>query len=80
MVPKKEPEEETNQPNELPSEPKPKSRQDRMAQHNLKCERIVHYLRHGKHQHGLTKNEQRVVRSQAKNYVLDESSTYITLF
>ena len=72
MVPKQEPVAKTN----LTGEPKPKTRQDRMAQHNAKCERIVHYLRHGKHQHGLTKNEQRVVRSQAKNYALDESSKY----
>jgi hypothetical protein len=34
----------------------------------------VHYLRHGKHQDGLTKNQQRTVRGQAKNYILDEIS------
>ena len=51
----------------------PKTRQDRMAQHNEKCERIIHYLRSGKHQDGLSKNQQRVVRSQAKNYVFDDT-------
>lgn len=60
-MPKQEPVAKTN----LMSEPKPKTRQDCMAQHNAKCERIVHYLHHGKHQHGLTKKE-RVVLSQAK--------------
>ena len=51
----------------------PKTRQDRMAQHNEKCERIIHYLRSGKHQDGLSKNQQRVVCSQAKNYVFDDT-------
>ena len=51
-----------------------KSREDRFAQQQEKCERIVHYLRHGKHVDGLTKNQQRVVRIQAKNYFVDERS------
>ena len=45
-----------------------KTREDRFAQEQEKCELIVHYLRHGKHLDGLTKNQQRVVRVQAKNY------------
>ena len=64
-------------PNSEPAavaEPERKTRSDRLAQHNEKCERIVHYLRHGKHQDGLTKNQQRTVRGQAKNYILDEIS------
>ena len=55
-----------------------KTRSDRMAQHNEKCERIVHYFRHGKHLDGLTKNQQRTVRGQAKNYILDETSKFIS--
>ena len=51
-----------------------KSREDRFAQQQEKCERIVHYLRHGKHLDGVTKNQQRVVRVQAKNYFVDKRS------
>ena len=51
-----------------------KTRQDRMPQHNEKCERIILYLRCGIHQDGLSKNQQRVVRGQAKNYLFDETS------
>ena len=58
----------------------PKTRQDRMAQHNEKCERIIHYLRSGKHQDGLSKNQQRVVRSQAKNYVFDDTSKLLIYY
>ena len=50
-----------------------KTREKRFDQQREKCERILHYLRHGKHVDGLTKNQQRVVRSQAKIYTLDES-------
>ena len=53
------------------------ARKDRLAEHNEKCEQIVHYLRHGKHLAGLSKNQQRVVRGQAKNYFMDETSKYI---
>ena len=52
----------------------PKTRKDRLAQQKEKIERIVHYLRHGQHQDGLTKNQQRVVRGQAKKYSFDETS------
>ena len=64
------------------SEPQPeqKSRKDRTAEQKEKCERIVHYLQHGKHPEGLTKNQQRVVRSQAKKYSLDEASKYNFVF
>ncbi len=31
-------------------EEKRKSRKERMAEQNDKCERILHYLQHGKHQ------------------------------
>ena len=58
-------------------EEKRKSRKERMAEQNDKCEWILHYLQHGKHQDGLTKNQQRVVRGQAKNYSVDESSKYV---
>ena len=51
-----------------------KSREKCFSQQLEKCERIVHYLHHGKHLDGLTKNQQRVVRGQAKNYFLDETS------
>ena len=37
----------------------------------------MHYLRHGKHQAGLSKNQQRVVRGQAKKYFMGETSKYI---
>ena len=50
-----------------------KTREKRFDQQREKCERILHYLRHGKHVDGLTKNQQRVVRGQAKVYTLDES-------
>ena len=50
-----------------------------MEQHKKKCERIMQYLRYGKHENGLTKNEQRTVRSQAKNYVFDETSKSISM-
>ena len=50
-----------------------KTREKRFDQQREKCERILHYLRHGKHVDGLTKNQQRVVRGQAKIYTLDES-------
>ena len=67
---------------DIKSEPeaKTKSRKERMAEYNDKCERILHYLKHGKHQDGLTKNQQRVVRGQAKNYSVDESSKYKAIF
>ena len=32
------------------------SRKDRMQQLNIKCDRIMHYLRRGKHMAGLTNN------------------------
>ena len=70
MVPEQGPVVEAN----LTDEVKPKTRKDRLAQHKEKVERIVHYLRHGKHRDGLTKNQQRVVRGQAKNYIFDETS------
>ena len=54
----------------------PKTRQGHIAQHNEKCERIIHYLHSGKHQDGLSKNQQ-VVCSQAKNYVFDDTSKLI---
>ena len=38
----------------------------------------MHYLRHRKHQVGLSKNQQRVVRGQAKYNFLDDTSKYIT--
>ena len=50
-----------------------KTRDKRFDQQREKCERISHYLRHGKHLDGLTKNQQRVVRGQAKIYTLHES-------
>ena len=53
----------------------PKTRKDRLAQQREKVERIVHYLRHGQHQDGLTKN-QRVVRGQAKKYSLVKQVMY----
>ena len=64
------------------SEPQPekKSTKDRIAEQKEKCERIVHYLQHGKHPEGLTKNQQRVVRGQAKKYSLDEASKYNFVF
>ena len=49
-----------------------KTREKRFDQQHEKCERILHYLRHGKHVDGLTKNQQRVVQSQVKIYTLDE--------
>ena len=52
----------------------PKTRKDRLAQQKEKVEQIVHYLRHRQHQDGLTKNQQRVVRGQAKKYSFDETS------
>ena len=52
----------------------PKTRKDRFAEQKEKVERIVHYLRHGQHQVGLTKNQPRVVRGQAKKYSFDETS------
>ena len=58
------------------SVPERKSGAERMEEHNQKCGCVSHYLRHGKHQNGLTKNQQRTVRVQAKNYVLDENSEY----
>lgn len=70
MVPQQEPVAEADSS----GEPEPKTREKRMSQHQEKCERILHYLRHGKHFDGLTKNQQRVVRSQAKHYVLDDTS------
>ena len=50
-----------------------KTREDRLKQH-VKCNRIIQYLHHGKHLEGLNKNQQRVVRGQAKNYIWDETS------
>ena len=41
---------------------KAKTREERTAQNKEKCERISHYLHHGKHLPGLTKNQQRIVR------------------
>ena len=52
----------------------PKTRKDRLAEQKEKVERIVNYLRYGQHQDGLTKNQQRVVRGQAKKYSFDETS------
>ena len=50
-----------------------KTREKCFDQQREKCKRILHYFRHGKHVDGLTKNQQRVVRGQAKVYTLDES-------
>lgn len=57
----------------LEAETDVKTRERRFDQQREKCKRILYYLRHGKHMDGLTKNQQRVVRGQAKNYTLDES-------
>jgi hypothetical protein len=78
MAPQEETARTTSEPQ--PDEPEKMTRKEHLAEHNEKCERIVHYLRHGKHQAGLSKNQQRVVRGQAKNYVLDETSKYDILF
>ena len=56
-----------------------KTRSERMEQHKKKCERIMQYVRYGKHENGLTKNERRTVRSQAKNYVFDETSKSVSM-
>lgn len=50
------------------------TREDRLNEQHEKCDRIIQYLRHGKHLDGLSKNQQRVVRGQAKNYIWDETS------
>jgi hypothetical protein len=52
------------------SEPQPekKSRKDRIAEQKEKCERIVHYLQHGKHPEGLTKNQQRLIAKWLLNF------------
>ncbi len=50
-----------------------KTCEKRFDKQREKRERIVHYLRHGKHLDGLNKNQQRVVGGQAKTYTLDES-------
>ena len=57
-----------------------KTREERTTQNKEKCERISHYLRHGKHLPGLTKNQQRIVPGQAKNYILDETSNVYLIF
>ena len=59
------------------SQSAPKTRSERMAQEQEKYERIVHYIQHGKNQEGLTKNQQRIVRRQAKSYIFDEKSKVI---
>ena len=51
-----------------------KSLENRLNQQYEKCDRILQYLRHGKYLDGLSKNQQRVVRGQAKNYIWDETS------
>ena len=73
------PEQEQQEP-ALEIKRKAKTREERMAQNKEKCERISHYLRHGKHLPGLTKNQQRIVRGQAKNYILDETSNVYLIF
>ena len=55
------------------------ARRARMQQLKEKCDRVIHYLRDGKHVSGLTKNLQRAVRGQAKNYVWDESSKLLII-
>ena len=75
MVPEQGPVVEAN----LTDEVKPKTRKDRLAQHKEKVERIVHYLRHGKHRDGLTKNQQRVVRGQAKTIFLMKQVMYFII-
>ena len=57
-----------------------KSREKRFSQQLEKSEWIIHYLRHGKHLDGLSKNQQRVVRGQAKNYFIDETSKVYYIF
>ena len=57
-----------------------KSREKRFSQQLETCERINYYLRHGKHLDGLTKNQQRVVRGEAKNYFIDEASKVYYIF
>ena len=47
-----------------------KTRQDRMAQHNEKCERIIHYLRSGKHQDGLSKTNNELFAAKKKTMYL----------
>ena len=59
MAPQEETARTTGEPQ--PVEPDKMTRKDRLAEHNEKCERIVHYLRHGKHQAGLSKNQQRKI-------------------
>ena len=44
-----------------------------------KCDRIIRYLRDGKHVLELTKNLQRAIHGQAKNYVWDESSKLLII-
>ncbi len=59
MAPQEETARTTSEPQ--PVEPDKMTRKDRLAEHNEKRERIVHYLRHGKHQAGLSKNQQRKI-------------------
>lgn len=49
---------------------KVETREDFLNEQHEKCDRIIQYLRHGKH----LENQQRVVRGQAKSYIWDETS------
>ena len=51
MVPKEQTTSTASEPQ--PGEPHTMTRKHRLAEHNKKCKRIVHYLRHGKFQAGL---------------------------
>ena len=55
------------------------ARRARMQQLKEKCDRIIRYLRDGKHVLELTKNLQRAIHGQAKNYVWDESNKLLII-
>ncbi|XP_064114372.1 uncharacterized protein LOC135220798 isoform X1 [Macrobrachium nipponense] len=49
------------------------TREEKFRLTNKKCERLIKYLSTGSHVRGLTQNQKRIVRSQAKNHIWDKS-------
>ena len=49
------------------------TREERLDKHNMQCENLIEYLVSNKYPEGLTKNEARNLRNQAKTHLWDST-------
>ena len=54
----------------------PLTREEKFRLLNVKCKRLIRYLSTGTHVPGLTQNQKRIVRAQARSHIWDKSSKF----